>query len=158
VRGFLLLIGFATFLFMIPRATQSGWKTAKNAEKYLPALRAAELKYGLPEDLLARMAYQESRFRDDIVSGTTSSAAGAKGLMQIVPKYHPGVDPLNVAAAIDYAARYLKQLHTQLGSWTLAIAAYNAGPGNVRKYGGIPPFPETQQYVAQISADVPSLS
>lgn len=142
---------------MIPRSTTSDWKNAKNAEKYLPLLRSAEIKYSIPQDLLARLAYQESRFRDDIVSGSTVSSAGAQGLMQLVPKWHPSVNPLNVSAAIDYAARYLLQLHTQFGDWRLALAAYNAGPGNVTKYGGVPPFTETQNYVTQIMADVPSV-
>lgn len=136
--------------------TVAGWKSAKNADKYLPALNAAEIRHGIPTDLLARMAYQESRFRDDIVSGALKSGAGALGLMQIVPRWHPTVDPLNVLAAIDYAARYLKKLHGQFGSWTLAVAAYNAGPGNVTKYGGVPPFAETKNYVSQIFADVTS--
>lgn len=130
------------------------WKQKKNASKYLPLLNAAERKYGIPTDLLARMAYQESHWRDDIVNGTTTSTAGALGLMQLVPKWHPTVNPLDVPAAIDYAARYVASLHTQFGSWPLAVAAYNAGPGNVQKYAGVPPFPETQSYVADIFADV----
>lgn len=131
------------------------WKSTKNAEKYLPALRAAEIRYGLPTDLLARMAYQESRFRDDIVNGAVRSTVGAVGLMQIVPKYHPTVNPLDVNAAIEYAAKFVRDLHQRFGSWKLAVAAYNAGPGNVTKYNGVPPFPETQQYVSQIFADLP---
>lgn len=150
-----LFLGIGALIFMIPRSTTSDWKNAKNAEKYLPLLRSAEIKYGLPQDLLARLAYQESRFRDDIVSGSSVSSAGAQGIMQIVPRWHPSVNPLNVAASVDYAARYLLQLHRQFGTWALALAAYNAGPGNVTKYGGIPPFEETQTYVAQIIADVP---
>lgn len=133
----------------------SNWK--KRGEKYLPMLNAAEDRYGIPRDLLARQAYQESRFRDDIISGSTVSPAGALGIMQIVPKFHPDADPLDVRAAIDYAARFLSNLKQQFGSWALALAAYNAGPGNVRKYGGVPPFDETRKYVAQIIADVPAL-
>lgn len=131
------------------------WKSAKNAEKYLPMLRAAEIRYGLPEDLLARVAFQESRWRDDIVSGQKVSSAGAIGLMQLIPRWHPGVDPLNVPIAIDYAGRYVRDLHKQFGSWKLAVAAYNAGPGSVRKYGGVPPFTETQNYVAEVFGDLP---
>lgn len=131
----------------------SDWKSKGN--KYLPILWAAEDKYGIPRDLLARQAYQESHFRDDIISGATVSSAGALGIMQIVPRFHPTADPLNVPAAIDYAARFLSQLHRQFGSWKLALAAYNAGPGNVTKYGNtVPPFAETQNYVTQILADV----
>lgn len=134
----------------------AGWKSVKNAEKYLPALNAAEIKYGIPRDLLARMAYQESHFRDDIVNGSLKSSADAQGIMQIVPRWHPGVDPLNVPVAIDYAGNFLRRLYQQFGSWKLATAAYNAGAGNVAKYNGIPPFEETQNYVSEIFADLSS--
>lgn len=138
-------------------AVTGKWKDVSNAAKYLPALYAAELRYGLPPDLLARMAYQESRFRDDIVSGAVRSGAGAVGIMQIVPKYHPALGlagALDPAKAIDYAGSYLRQLYTQFKSWPLAVAAYNAGPGNVQKYKGIPPFTETQNYVKQVFGDL----
>lgn len=118
-------------------------------------LNAAEDTYGIPRDLLARQAYQESHFRPDIINGTTVSPAGALGLMQIVPAYHPTADPLNVPAAITYAAGFLRSLYNQFGSWALALAAYNAGPGNVAKYGNtVPPFAETQAYVSSILGDV----
>lgn len=130
------------------------WKANPKAAQYLPRLAAAERKYGLPTDLLARMAYQESRWRDDIVSGQLKSKAGALGLMQIVPAMHPGVNPLDVSAAIDYAGHYVQQLYKQFGQWDLAVAAYNAGPGNVKKYKGVPPFEETQKYVREVFADL----
>lgn len=145
-------------------AVVSNWKTAKNAEQYFPLLRAAELKYSIPSDLLSRMAYQESHFRDDIVNGTRKSTAGAVGIMQIIPRFHPSIDPGDAAAderaarnpakAIDYAGKYLRQLYNQFHSWQLAVAAYNAGPGNVQKHGGIPPFVETQQYVVSVFRDL----
>lgn len=141
----------------IVTAAQRTWKSVANADKYLPTLAAAERKYGIPTDLLARMAYQESHWRDDIVSGSVRSAAGAVGLMQIVPAYHPSVNPLNIVQAVDYAGSYLKNLYRQFGSWKLAVAAYNAGPGNVAKYQGIPPFAETQNYVAQVFRDIPGV-
>jgi len=140
------------------------WKRKGEGAKYLPLLNATERLYGIPRDLLARQAYQESRFRPDIISGVTRSAAGAVGIMQIIPRWHPSIDPgdaaadelaaLNPARAIDYAAKYLSALQRQFGSWSLALAAYNAGPGNVQKYSGIPPFKETRDYVSQILADV----
>ncbi len=125
----------------------SDWLKNRNTPKYLPLLNAAEDKYGIPRNLLARQAYQESHFRDDIVDGMTASPAGALGIMQIVPKYHPNAKPLDVPSAIDYAANFMASLHNEFGSWALALAAYNAGAGNVQKYGGIPPFAETQKYV-----------
>lgn len=131
------------------------WKKANGAAKYLPMLNEAERRYGIPTDLLARLAYQESHFRADIIKGEVRSPDGAVGIMQIVPKYHPDVDPLNVPQAIDYAARFLKSLYIRFSDWKLALAGYNAGAGNVEKYSGIPPFPETQNYVAQITRDVP---
>lgn len=118
-------------------------------------LNGAEDQYGIPRDLLARQAYQESHFRPDIISGATVSPAGALGLMQIVPAYHPTADPLNVPAAIQYAASFMRSLYNQFGTWSLALAAYNAGPGNVAKYGNtVPPFAETQAYVSGILSDV----
>lgn len=153
----LLLIGVVSAVVIaggVAVTKNSDWKKAKNAEKYLPLLNATEQKYGIPRDLLARLAYQESRFRDDIVSGQTVSAAGALGIMQLVPRFHPTAQPLDVALAIDYAAQFLATLRRQLGSWSLALAGYNAGAGNVKKYGGIPPFTETQAYVREITNDV----
>lgn len=115
---------------------------------------ATEDKYGIPRDLLARQGYQESHFRPDIINGSTASSAGAQGIMQIVPAYHPTAQPLNPQAAIDYAGSFMRQLYNQFGSWSLALAGYNAGAGNVSKYGGVPPFAETQAYVTGIIGDV----
>lgn len=143
-------------------AVLADWK--RRGAKYLPLLNEAERRYGIPRDLLARQAYQESRFREDIITGKTRSAAGAIGLMQIIPRWHPSIDPgdaaaderaaLDPAKAIDYAARFLSSLKKKNGTWSLALAAYNAGQGNVDKHKGIPPFKETRDYVSQILADV----
>ena len=102
---------------------------------------------GVDPSLLAAVASQESGFN----SGAVSSA-GALGLMQFMPATARGlgVNPLDPASAVDGAARYLGDLTRRFGSTSLALAAYNAGPGNVQKYGGIPPFPETQNYVRAV--------
>lgn len=130
------------------------WTPPQSAEPYIYLLNRAEQKYGIPNNLLTRVAYQESRFRDDIINGQTKSAAGAVGIMQIVPRWHPGVDPLDVPAAIDYAGQYLAQLKGIAGSWEMALAAYNWGIGNLRREGFENAPTETRNYVKQIAGDV----
>ena len=97
--------------------------------------------------LLAAVAQQESNFNASAVS-----PAGAQGLMQFMPATAKGlgVNPLDPASAIDGAAKYLSSLTKQFGSTDLALAAYNAGPGTVSRYGGVPPYPETQNYVRSV--------
>lgn len=141
--------------------TVTPWKSAGSGPQWVPVLNATEQQFGIPTDLLARVAYQESRFREDVIRGTTASGAGALGMMQMLPQYFSSVNvprpytDSDIGAQITQAAQNHVSLYNQLGSWTLALAGYNAGAGNVSKYGGIPPFPETQNYVAQITADVP---
>lgn len=164
----LLLLGLAAGGAVVVLNTD--WKDSDAAAQYLPLLNSVEQRFGIPHDLLARLAYQESAFRDDIISGQTSSSAGALGIMQLVPRFHPGVDPLDVPAAVSYAGSYLRAQFDRFRSWPLALAAYNAGPAVVADYlsgtntsgrnpqglrtGGIPPFPETQKYVRSITGDV----
>jgi hypothetical protein len=105
----------------------------------------AARRHGVPEDLALEVAHQESRFNQGAVS-----PKGARGVMQLMPgtARDLGVDPSDLQQNIDGGVRYLKRQLTDFGGdRTLAKAAYNAGPGNVRKYGGVPPFRETQNYV-----------
>ena len=118
-------------------------------QKFAPYFDAATVKYGLPPQLIERQSWQESRFNPNAVS-----QAGALGIMQIMPKIHTSVNPLDPVASIDYAGRLMKTLYGQFGSWRLALAAYNAGPTAVRKYKGIPPYRETQNYVKEIANDI----
>jgi cell wall-associated NlpC family hydrolase len=109
-----------------------------------------EAKYGLPTGLLGAVAKTESGGNANAVS-----PAGAEGLMQLMPGTAKslGVDPLNPTQAVDGAARMLQGLLQKYhGSLTLALAAYNAGPGAVDHYGGVPPYPETQNYVVKVTA------
>lgn len=136
------------------------WKDELEGPKWLSALGTAEGTYGLPTDLLARIAYQESHFRPEIIDGTLASPAGALGMMQLMPQYFSSVRvPIpfsfdDTSAQIEEAAKFLASLQGSTHNWSLTVAAYNAGLGNVEKYGGIPPFPETEDYVREILADV----
>tara|TARA_R110000803_G_scaffold95820_2_gene163922 strand:+ start:202 stop:1689 length:1488 start_codon:yes stop_codon:yes gene_type:complete len=102
---------------------------------------------GVPTDLFLRLVNQESSFRPNAVS-----EAGATGLAQLMPgtARDLGVDPNDPVQNLTGGARYLRQQLDAFGTPELALAAYNAGPGNVRKYGGVPPFKETQNYVSTI--------
>jgi soluble lytic murein transglycosylase-like protein len=109
------------------------WEVPKEAAPYLVDIRNAEATNGLPHDLLARLLWVESHYRKDIISGATISKAGAIGIAQIVPKWHPNVNPRDPKASIRYAGQFLAQLKKQLGTWDKAVAGYNTGAGNVQK-------------------------
>jgi cell wall-associated NlpC family hydrolase len=114
---------------------------------YADLFNAAARKYGISAALLAGVAKAESGFNP-----RAGSPAGAQGLMQFMPSTAAGmgVNPWDPASAIDGAARYLRANLDRFGSISLALAAYNAGPGAVSKYGGIPPYAETQAYVPRV--------
>lgn len=116
---------------------------------YADHFRTAGATHGIQPSVLAAVAKTESAF-----DPTAVSHAGAQGLMQFMPATAAdlGVDPFDPASAIDGAARYLSQNLRRFGSLELALAAYNAGPGAVQQYGGIPPFAETQAYVPKVLA------
>jgi cell wall-associated NlpC family hydrolase len=128
--------GLASFAGPLPAGTP-----------YAAEFQQAEARTGVPARVLAAVAKTESGFRPEAVS-----SSGARGLMQFMPATASGmgVNPLDPASAIDGAARLLKSHLKEFGSLPLSLAAYNAGQGNVRKYGGIPPFAETQNYVKKI--------
>lgn len=102
---------------------------------------------GVDPALFTRLIEAESSFRPDV-----TSSAGAYGLAQLMPgtAAELGVDPSDPVQNLRGGARYLREQLDRFGDPALALAAYNAGPGNVSRYGGIPPFEETQNYVARI--------
>ena len=101
----------------------------------------------MPEELFLRLVHQESRFNPKAVSHK-----GAIGLAQLMPDTARllGVDPHDPFDNLEGGARYLAMQYRQFKSWRLALAAYNAGPEAVRKYGGVPPFDETRTYIKRI--------
>jgi len=109
----------------------------------------AARKYGVRPALLAALVKQESNFNPNAQSGV-----GAKGLTQLMDATARGLgvtDSFDPAQSLDGGARFLGGLLKQFkGNESLALAAYNAGPGAVQKYGGIPPYQETQRYVPKV--------
>jgi cell wall-associated NlpC family hydrolase len=121
------------------------------ASPYAALFEQAGARYGIDPSVLAAVAKAESGFNPNAVS-----PAGAQGLMQLMPGTARGlgVDPLDPEQAVDGAARLLSDHLQQFGSLDLALAAYNAGPGAVSRYGGIPPYRETEGYVSRILDDL----
>lgn len=126
--------------FVLPRYKGS------NGE-YVSLARAAAADEGIPEDLFLNLVQAESNFNPSAKSG-----AGARGLAQLMPgtAAQLGVDPDDPIQNLKGGARYLREQYDRFGDWSLALAAYNAGPGAVQKHGGIPPYKETREYVAKI--------
>ncbi|MDQ7032035.1 MAG: transglycosylase SLT domain-containing protein [Desulfonauticus sp.] len=105
-------------------------------------------KYDLDPALVKAVIKVESNFEVEAVS-----PAGAKGLMQIMPTTQKDLNletPFDPEANIEAGIKYLRLLLDKFHSLPLALAAYNAGPANVQKYGGIPPFQETKRYVQKV--------
>ena len=107
----------------------------------------AARRYNVPVEMALALVQQESRFKT-----TARSPKNAYGLMQLMPATarELGVDRNDPAQNIDGGVRYLAQQLRTFGSPEIALAAYNAGPNAVRRYGGIPPYAETQNYVRTI--------
>ncbi len=121
--------------------------SGKYRGQYMDMARAAATRHGIPIDLFLRLVQQESGWNPN-----AKSHKGALGLAQLMPQTARSlrVDPLDPYENLDGGARYLKRQYRKFKSWRLALAAYNAGPEAVRKYDGVPPYKETQNYVRVI--------
>jgi len=126
-------------------ATTSG----EGSSAYDPLIEQAAARYGVNPAILHGLIQQESGF-----DPSAQSSAGASGLTQLMPGTAASMgvaNPLDPVESIEGGARYLSQLSAQFGGSTAeALAAYNAGPGAVQQYGGVPPYAETQSYVAKV--------
>ena len=114
---------------------------------YQDMARAAARRHNVPEDLFLRLVTTESGFKP-----TARSSKGAIGLAQLMPGTAQllRVNPHDPKQNLEGGARYLSQQYRKFGNWRLALAAYNAGPGAVERYRGVPPYRETQNYVRAI--------
>jgi hypothetical protein len=134
------------------------WNSGSAAAIWIPTLNRAEVTYGIPKDLLARQCYEESGFNPEALN----AKSGCIGLMQLLPKDFPGAGE-NPTKDIFTGAQYMEDLFggkKGFKDWQLALAAYDWGPGNLRKWQKAKGtfatlLPETQNYVSQIINDVP---
>jgi len=119
---------------------------------YAAEITAAADKHGVDPALLAGLVKQESNFNPN-----AGSPAGAQGLTQLMPATAASLGVTNVhdpAQALDGGAKYLRQQLDRFGGDVArALAAYNAGPGAVERFGGVPPYAETQEYVRRVQAN-----
>lgn len=124
---------------------------ALSDDSLLSIFQQASNTYGVPLSLLTAMAKQESNFQAD-----ATSKSGAMGIMQLMPstaEYFGCSNPYDAKENIMTGARYISELLERYnGNVSYALAAYNAGYNNVDKYGGIPPFEETENYVSKITS------
>jgi hypothetical protein len=115
---------------------------------YDSLIERAALRHGVPPALVKAVVKTESNFQRHAVS-----SKGAQGLMQLMPATADDLgveDPFSAEENVRGGTRYLRAMIDRYGDWEQALAAYNAGPGAVDQYGGIPPYRETREYVERV--------
>ncbi len=123
---------------------------ARRADRYREMINTYARKYEVSPQLVKAVITEESCFDNKALS-----PVGAQGLMQLMPdtaKWLGVKDPHDPAQNVRAGVRYLASLQKEFDNLELALAAYNAGPGNVRRYNGVPPFAETQAYVVKVQS------
>jgi soluble lytic murein transglycosylase-like protein len=132
-----------------PLGAQGAGSGGMGASEYDPLIEQAAARNGVDPAVLHGLIQQESGFDPN-----SQSSAGAAGLTQLMPGTASSLgvaNPLNPAESIEGGARYLSQMMSRFGGNTEdALAAYNAGPGAVQQYRGVPPYAETQSYVSKV--------
>jgi len=133
-----------------PKCRSVSWeKVPLNTQAFRREIQSAASFNAVDESLIRAVIHAESAYQPD-----ARSPKGAQGLMQLMPDTAAELEvrnPFDPAENIDGGARYLSQLLAEFkGDLELAAAAYNAGPGAVYKYGGVPPYDETQEYVRRV--------
>ena len=132
-----------------PNASEPAAAKPPTVGQYDALIRAAAIRYRIPENLVRAVMHAESNFDPHAVS-----PRGASGLMQLMPETAQEMyvkDIFDVQQNIDGGARYLRVLANEYdGDMVKMLAAYNAGPDALKKFGGLPPFEETQDYVRKV--------
>src|SRR4051794_15517161 len=156
--------GSTTFADTLAQATASAAPAGPAATpvggdptQFDAAIQAAAQRNGVDPNLVKAVIKQESGFDPN-----ATSPAGAQGLMQLMPSTAAGLgvaNPLDPTQAIEGGTKYLKSMLDRFGGdVSLALAAYNAGPNAVARYGGVPPYAETQKYVQSVLANLQAFS
>ncbi|MBL4641263.1 MAG: lytic transglycosylase domain-containing protein [Verrucomicrobiales bacterium] len=157
---FVVRTNYVTPAFADPDCLTSGYfprygisgEAQSRRRLYFNDVLTAACEAGVPVALFDALVSQESRYQP-----YARSNAGAMGMAQLMPgtaRYLGVSNPWDVRENLRGGARYLKEQLDRFGTWDLALAAYNSGPGNVQKHGGIPPFSETRTYVRTIMATI----